>query len=115
MRNIDLSAELILQVVSHVPERKCALSYMHMLPVIVSQVIYLSKLLVVRKVNNFRDSKANIILVFNVEDFLLVIHDVQGLRHDFINIILYVLSISLKRGEPAPCKLENLLFRNLIF
>ena len=88
---------------------------MHVLPVIVSQVIYLSKLLVVWKVNNLRDNEANIVLVFYVEDFLLVIHDVQRLRHDFINIILYVLSISLKRDEPAPCKLEYLLFRNLIF
>ena len=115
MWNIVLNTELIFQVISLVPKGKRALSNMHVLPVIVSQVVNLPQLLVMRKVNNLGDNKTNIVFVLNVEDFLLIIHDIKGLRHFFVNIILYVLSISLKSDKPAPRELEYFLFRNLVF
>ena len=87
---------------------------MNVRPVIVAQVVNLFEFLMMGEVNDIGAGEADVVLVLDVEDLLLVVHDEERLSHLFLQVVLYVLSVGLESHEPAPRKLKDLLDDNIV-
>ena len=68
---------------------------MHMRPVVVPKSIDLLQLVMGRKVKDFLDLKAYVVLILQKIDLLLVVHDEQRLFHLLSCVVLDALTISL--------------------
>ena len=66
-----------------------------MRPVVVPKSIDLLQLVMGRKVKNFLDLKAYVVLILQKIDLLLVVHDEQRLFHLLSCVVLDALTISL--------------------
>ena len=59
------------------------------------------------EVDHFVDRKANIVLILQQVDLLLIVHDEKGLSHTILHVVLDAVSISFESNEPASSQLED--------
>ena len=68
-----------------------------------------------RKVNHIFDFEVQIILIHNMVNLLLVVHDEERLGNSFLfEIVLYIFSIGFEGHQPASRQLPNLSLGNFI-
>ena len=68
----------------------------------------------VRKIDDFGAYVADIVLVLDVIDLLLVVHEEERLRHKILQIVLNVFFVGLESHKPAPGQLVDLLNDSVI-
>ena len=87
---------------------------MNMSPVVVTQLCNLFQLAMLAEVERLSNFEANTIVVSDLVNFLLVIHNVDRLRAVLFHIVMNVLAVGLESNDPAPRQLPDCLLGEFI-